>query len=61
METLSRYLMFAGIALFLIGGGIFLASMRKRAFRWVACPATSALKAQMARFIFRSQLRFWFR
>jgi hypothetical protein len=26
METLARYLMFAGIALFLIGGGIYLAA-----------------------------------
>ncbi|MBI3170287.1 MAG: DUF2905 domain-containing protein [Chloroflexi bacterium] len=26
METIARYIMFAGIALFLIGGGIFLAS-----------------------------------
>jgi hypothetical protein len=26
METIGRYLMFAGIALFLIGGGIYLAS-----------------------------------
>jgi len=26
METIARYLMFAGIALFLIGGGIYLAA-----------------------------------
>jgi hypothetical protein len=26
METLARYLMFAGIALFLIGGGVYLAA-----------------------------------
>jgi hypothetical protein len=26
METISRYLMFAGIALFLIGGGMYLAA-----------------------------------
>jgi len=26
METISRYLMFAGIALFLIGGGMYLSS-----------------------------------
>jgi hypothetical protein len=26
METIARYLMFAGIALFLIGGGVYLAA-----------------------------------